>query len=226
VVYTDWFPYTFQENGRASGFEVDILKAVLATMGMEARFAAYPWMRCLDELRNGRADALVSMLKTPERETYTWFPDTCISVSRTVFFTTPERDIAFDGFYGGLSGLNIGVILGFSYGEAFDRAAFLRKDEAYTVEMLIRKLLGGRTDLAAENHAVISASARKMGVRDRIRFLEPPIHTQRLYVGFARARDRGELAKVFSEALKSFKGTEPHRAILESYGVSPADMMD
>ena len=29
VVYTDWFPYTYEENGEALGFEIEIFREVI-----------------------------------------------------------------------------------------------------------------------------------------------------------------------------------------------------
>lgn len=226
VVYTDWFPYTYQKDGQASGFEVEILKAVLTIMDIDAEFAAYPWNRCLNELENARADALVSMLRTADREKYTEFPETHISLSKTVFFTTSDKEIVFNGSYEKLSGYRIGIIMGFSYGDAFDSADYLEKDSVYNAEMLIRKLLAGRNDLAAENQAVVIASARKMGVIEKIKFLTPPIHTRRLFVGFSKAKGLKQLSRDFSLTLSEFKNTDMYRTIIEKYGLEYADMED
>ena len=217
VVYTEWFPYTYTENGTARGFEIEILREVLADMGRTAEFVEFPWKRCLNSLAEGQADALVSMLKTPEREAFTIFPEENISVSRTVFFTAAlpaGRAAAYDGDLASLRGLRVGVIMGFSYGEAFDHAEFLDKEPAVDVDILINRVVNGRNDLAAENEAVAKASATRLGVRDRLLFLEPPIHTQNLYVGFSRAKGHARLAEEFSRALATFKASPRYRDIL------------
>ncbi len=226
VVYTDWFPYTWQENGVASGFEIETFKAVMKNMNMEAEFVNYPWQRCLFTLKEGKADALISLLKTPEREEFTIFPENHISLSRTVFFSTSDKNIKFTGSYEELKGLLIGVILGFTYGDAFDKAAYLEKDESRDTEMLLTKVLKARNDLGAENQAVVSASAKKMGVADKIRFLEPPIHTQKLYVGFSKAKDLKKLSEDFSKQLGEFRNSDAYKAILEKYGVKYSDMAE
>jgi polar amino acid transport system substrate-binding protein len=225
-VFTEWVPYTYEDQGRAAGFEIEILRAVLGEMGLEAEFQRYPWKRCLSALRGGEADALVSLLKTPDREEYVLYPDEHISVSRTAFFTRANREITFSGSYGELQGHTIGVIAGFSYGEAFDQADYLRKEEVPDAKMLIRKVLSGRNDLAAENQAVISATALAMGVKDELRFLEPPVHTQKLYVGFSRYKQLDELCRQFSQTLARFKKTEAYRSILARHGVNFPGMTD
>ncbi|MEZ4528727.1 MAG: transporter substrate-binding domain-containing protein [Desulfobacterales bacterium] len=226
VVYTDWFPYTWQENGQASGFEIETFKAIMKNMNMEAEFVNYPWQRCLFSLQEGKADALISLLKTPEREQFAYFPENYISISKTVLFTTTDKDIKFTGSYEDLKGLLVGVILGFAYSDAFDKATYLQKDESRDAEMMLAKLVKGRNDVGAENQAVVSASARKMGVADKIRFLEPPIHTQKLYVGFSKAKDRKKLCEDFSKQLGEFRNSEAYKAILEKYGVKYSDMAE
>lgn len=225
VAYTNWFPYTYEDNGTAAGFEIDIFDAVIKEMQLEAEYVQYPWKRCLKSLEDGQVDALISLLKTPEREGYTYYPETSISISKTMLFTVKDRAISFSGSYHDLEGYRIGVIMGFSYGEAFDNADYLTKDDAQDAPMLIAKLLKGRNDVAVENQVVVKASALKMGVQDQLRFLEPPIHTQKLYVGFSKAKDLESFCTEFSEALHTFKSTDAYAAILEKYGILTADMI-
>lgn len=226
VAYTEWFPYTFQDNGKPSGFEIDIFRAVVQRMGVHARFAQYPWKRCLYSIERGDVDAVISMLKTPEREVYTYYPDEHISFSKTVLFTTRDRRIKFEGSYESLKGYTVGIIMGFSYGEKFDSASFLNKDESKDVGILISKLLKGRVDLAAENKFVVGAYAKKMAVAERIRFFEPPIHSQKLYVGFSKKKNLQGLSDRFSKALREFKKTDAFRAILRKYGIHPSEMAE
>ncbi|WDP91690.1 MAG: transporter substrate-binding domain-containing protein [Desulfobacter sp.] len=227
VVYTQWFPYTYQKNQLPSGFEMDIFNSVLKKMNLKAEFKMYPWKRCLAQLKKGGADVLISMLKTPQRERFTYYPDENISISRTMLFKKYGKPILFNGSYKRLEGYRIGVIMGFSYGKTFDQADYLQKDGAVDTKMLITKLLKGRNDLAAENQAVVIATANQMGMRDRIEFLTPPIHTQKLYVGFSKAHRRLEgLCRNFSILLREFKKSEAHRAILEKYGIAPSDMVE
>ncbi len=225
VVYTEWFPYTFQQNGKAAGFEIEILKAVLGNMNIKVEFKKYPWKRCLHELKSGKADGLVSMLKTNDREFYTYYPDTHISLSKTVLVTRTDTEISFDGSYGNLSEYSIGVIQGFGYGDTFDKADYLKKDAVTNAEMLIKKLLAGRNDIIAENLAVIEGFSKKMRVQDKIRFLAPPIHTQKLFVGFSKSKGLKKLTNDFSIALEKFKSSGQHKTIIEKYGVNMENIL-
>jgi polar amino acid transport system substrate-binding protein len=219
VVYTEWAPYTYTQGGHPAGFEVDICRAVFASMGVTAQFQGYPWNRCLALLKSGGADALVSLLKTAEREEFAHYPAENVSVSRTVFAVRAGSAIAYSGDLRDLAAHPIGVISGFSYGEAFDKADSLTKDVATNTQEMLTKLVMGRTDLAAENQAVLASTAYWMGLRGKISFLEPPIHEQMLYVGFTKAKDTARLCEEFSGALARFKQTAAYEAILGAYGV-------
>ncbi len=226
VVYTQWEPYTYQENGKDLGFEIETVRAVIGKMGLHSKFEQFPWKRCLYMMENGEADALVSALKTPEREKFLYFPDEHISVSKTVFFKKNGSSAEFDGSFESLKDYTIGVISGFSYGDAFDKAVYLKKDEVKDAENLIKKVLAGRNDLGAENLAVLTAAAKKMGVSSDIRFLEKPIHSQKLYAVFSKSKSLEKLSMTFSETLRELKKSEEYRNILEKYGMKVSDMAE
>jgi polar amino acid transport system substrate-binding protein len=224
VVYTEWFPYTYQKQGKASGFEIATFKAIMEKMQIPVEFRIYPWKRCLDQLKKGRADVLISMLFTDDREQYTYYPKEHISISRTMLATTIDHQISFNGSFEELHNYVIGYIMGFTYGEAFDKATYLKKDEAKNAKVLIKKLLKGRNDLIAENQTVLKALAQKFGIKDQIKFLNPPIHTQKLFVGFSKVNKLAELSDRFSKALSSFKKTKSYHNILAQYNIVPSDM--
>jgi polar amino acid transport system substrate-binding protein len=218
VVHTEWYPYTYQEKGQTKGFEIEIFERVMAQMNVKVRFVSLPWKRCLQMIQEDKAQAVISLLKTSERERYVRYPQEHISISKTQFFTHADRRIDYAGVLKNLERLRIGVIAGFSYGPEFDEAHFLTKEASRDAEMLVRKVVGGRIDLAAENAAVVGAVARRLGMEKQIRFLHPPIHMQKLYVGFSTNTDRKFLDR-FSETLNNFKMTEAYWKILGKYEI-------
>jgi polar amino acid transport system substrate-binding protein len=225
VVYMQWYPYTYKDGMDARGFEIETFKAVMDKMGVKVVFEQFPFKRCLKMLETGTADAAVSVLDTPERRRYIIFPQEYISISRTLFFTGKDSKIRYGGSLEELKGYNIGVIAGFSYGKGFDNARHLKKEAVVDPERLVNMVLGGRCDLGIENQAVIKGIAKELGVERSIRFLGPPVHAQKLYVGFSRAGHLEKLASDFSNALREFKKTDHYKAILRKYGISYQDMV-
>ncbi len=194
-------------------------------MNIKATFTNYPWKRCLESMKNGTADVLISALKSPDREEYMLYPETNISISKTVLFTVKNKKILYTGSLEQLKGYTLGVIMGFTYGETFDNAVYLRKDEAVDTQTLITKLVNGRNDVIAENQAVVTAIAKDMGVITQLTVLKPPIHTQKLYVCFSRSHDLESVCNNFSIQLLNFKTTKTYAAILAKYGLGVAEML-
>lgn len=56
------------DNGQATGFSVDLLRAALATMDRDVTFRTGPWAKVRDWLETGEIDALPLVGRTPERE--------------------------------------------------------------------------------------------------------------------------------------------------------------
>lgn len=220
IVYTEWFPYTYESESGASGFEIEIFKAVLTRMGFESEFRKYPWKRCLHAMQTGQADGLVSMLKNPEREKLYLFPDESISLSRVSLFTKKENPVQYTGDLAELNGRRIGVIMGFTYGDAFDSASGFKKDNCINTDILVRKLIHNRIDIGAENQIVATATAFRMGHSDRFVFLKPPLFTKKLYAVFSRVKGYDDLCRRFSDTLKTFKKSDEYKTIISEYGLS------
>ncbi len=220
VVFVSWEPYGYVENNQAIGFELDIFANIIKMMNLEVEFNERPWKRCLFMVEHGLADVVISALKTPEREGYMIYPEEFISISKTALFTTTDQEIQLSKSYESLRDYTIGVTAGFAYGTEFDSANFLKKDENTTTAGIVTKLMMGRYQLGIGNIAVISSIAQKQGVRDKIHFLKPMVHSQKLYAAFSRKKNHQDLIDKFSKILTSYKVTQRYKEILFKYGIS------
>lgn len=219
AVFPTWEPYGYVKDGKPVGFEIETFAAVAGRMGYGVEFIHQPWKRCLHSMEHGLADVVISALRVADRTAYMNYPDEPISLSRTGLFALKESTVRFDGDFKGLSPYTIGITAGFSYGEAFDSSGLLNKDPSTETEAVVVKVLLGRNELGAGNMAVIKSIAKKRNALERIRFLTPLLHSQKLYVGFSRAGKYGGLAEAFSAALLQFKGTDAYGAILKKYNM-------
>jgi len=220
VVFTNWEPYGYTDNGKIAGFELDIFAAVMAKMDIKAEFHDYPWKRCLHIMKKGTADVIISVVKTPEREEFLNYPAEPISLSNSAFFTRVGSNIVFSGSYEDLKEIPVGVSRGFSYGPSFD-SADLKKDIADDTKQVVKKLVKRRYDIAVGNTVVISLIAKKMGVLSEIRFLTPLVHSEKVYAGFSKAGKYAKFTDDFSKALAEFRKSSEHKEILKRYGVLP-----
>lgn len=70
LVYADYAPYSWEEEGRATGLEVEVLEEALGhRLGLTLVHKVLPWKRAQQAVREGQADAFVAT-RNAERASY------------------------------------------------------------------------------------------------------------------------------------------------------------
>lgn len=202
------------------GFLPDLLDRLLGPQGMTLQHQFYPWARCLHMVRNGQADILTGVYYAPEREDYLLFSDP-ITIIEDVLLVPEANPLARYADLRELAGLRIGVVRGAAHGEAFDRAAYLEKSEVVDIEQGFRMLAYGRIDALAGPRVNLMQELREKEVAlSAYRFLEPPIGTSSLHVGFARSRPQAlELKEIFNKALRKARESGQLQALAADHGI-------
>jgi polar amino acid transport system substrate-binding protein len=218
---TGYPPYYFTENGELSGFCVDIIRHTTRSLGLTVVFKQYPWKRMLRNGRDGQVDAVMPLFKTPAREQFLLFPDVAIAHEENSFFIHKDAPIKFSGDLHDIADYAVGVVAEYSYGSAFDKAAYLKKVIARNELNLMRMFKFRRFEVGLGNWQVVSYFARKVGGIDDLVFLEPPITRSPLYLAFSRQKGHTDLIADFSRALRRFKTTSTYRNILKRYSTGP-----
>lgn len=73
VVTEDWAPYNYQEDGVAKGFSVEVVQTIARELKVSVDLRFYPSMRAKSVFENTPGAVMITMLRTPERETkYQW----------------------------------------------------------------------------------------------------------------------------------------------------------
>jgi uncharacterized protein (TIGR02285 family) len=122
LYYIEKPPYYHTEQGEPTGFLLERTRAIFARAGLDVRFEPRPPKRILRELEQQRPDTCsIGWFKTAERERFAWF-------SRPIHRDAPmlvlTRKSLIDQVRGHArladllkSGLRLGLVDGFSYGE-------------------------------------------------------------------------------------------------------------
>jgi polar amino acid transport system substrate-binding protein len=89
-------PYSFVDNGRASGFWVDLVEETAKTLGYEPEIRADVWGSVRDDLAAGKLDVVASMADTPERRASFDFsvPVSVMTYSIWVRYDSPVSSLA------------------------------------------------------------------------------------------------------------------------------------
>ena len=106
----DYPPFSIvQDDGSASGFSVELMRAALEAMGREVTFDVRPWASIKKDLIEGRLETLPLVGRSPEREKVFDFTVPYITLYGAVFVHDDTDDIKeiYD-----LSGRRVGVMLG------------------------------------------------------------------------------------------------------------------
>lgn len=73
IVTEDWAPYNYMDNGRLTGFSVEIVNELMSMMGKNYEINLYPGVRSKNKLTNDKNVIMFSLFRTLERESlYKW----------------------------------------------------------------------------------------------------------------------------------------------------------
>lgn len=214
-------PYEYTKDHQLTGFHIELVQHVAKEIPVKAVFKNVPWKRALSMIEDGTADAITFITKTKERERFTLFlEENKLSSSYSGFIALTGHHLSkrYDGTLASVEDLNIGVQLGFKYGNAFDNATNITKVELSSAEKLYSTLYAKRIDLA-----IISMNEflehQKLGKAKGIEFLKPAFSEFTNYLAFTKAKNTEEIAHRFAKGFKNFRQTKTYRKLVEKYHI-------
>ena len=220
VVTEPWAPYMSPELMN-QGFLPELVVEALKRKGYKASVNFMPWARAVRNVEIGRADTLCGAYYTEERAKFLAY-SVPITEVQDVLFCKKDKKITYNQLTD-LKPYAIGVVRGASYGEAFNKAAFLKKQEVAKYELNIKKLIKGRIDLFAGPGDIIKYTIRKQfpKLADKIVSLTPPLSRNKLYIGFSKKVDGySERLKAFNDGLEMMKKDGTFEALAKKHGIT------
>lgn len=216
-LFNDYPPHTFMMEGRPAGTDIEVVQEASRRIGVEAVFQVHPWKAAVKRIKEGTADAIVGIHMTPDRQRFLFISEEFISPCRDAIVALEGKDIRINDL-SDLIGMSIGVVSAYSYGPEFDSMTYLERDPAEGEEMLLKKLVAGRTDLAIINRSVMDYIAQKLGIRNRIQVLHV-LPNNPLYLAFSRAKGEParKLAEDYSRVIARLRGEGFMNAVAKKY---------
>lgn len=220
-------PHEMLQQDQLTGANIDLIEAAAARMHIQVVFKTYPWLRAINMLKKGEADAISYLGKSAEREDFAYFEEgNRLAFVQNGFFTLKHTDppITYSGNMKQLEPYTIGFIRGRRSYPDFDQATFLTKDEnARDEEQLLNMLLAKRFEVAMAPIARVKYIAKQMKIDNQLVYLQPVASTIPTYLAFAKAKGHGPLAKEFAQAMATVKQSHQFQDILKKYDVEPGD---
>ena len=214
-------PYEFEQDGKATGIITDLVTEGMKRMGHTVKIELYPFSRLIDNAKSGEIDGMFSVFRTPEREVFLDFGHEVAMPQVVSLFVPADSKLAFDGDLTKLANNSIGVVNKVSYGKTFDAAATdgtLKKLEGVNdIDVNMNKLLNGRLDAVANNKLGAIYLLNKLGGKDKVRELTPPLDSVPSYVAFTKAKDMSALRDGLDAQFKAMRADGTFDKIVKSY---------
>lgn len=128
-----------------------------------------------------------------------------------------ESEIEYTGKLQELKPYSVAHIRGYSYGPKFDAADYLKKRPVDSTDQVLDLVASKRSDLGIVDPGD-AKDTQFPGVLEHLVFLDPPLITKKIYIGFSKAKNIAELARQFAATMETFKRTQQYRDMLKRYG--------
>ena len=152
----EYAPLYYQKENVVQGIAAELVDELFTRLGMKYEIKVYPLKRALENLKTGKNDAIMILLKTPEREQYLIYTSPVVTARGLVWWAADRKraGMAFEKLED-LAPFTIGVTRGYSYGVEFDNLLKKMSVEVVNSDQInFKKLLWHRIDAFPCNEIV------------------------------------------------------------------------
>ncbi|OWY38082.1 hypothetical protein CEK28_14250 [Xenophilus sp. AP218F] len=210
-------PFMYADpRGAASGLYPRLIAAACRQAGIPLTLRALSWRRALYELRQGGA-AVGGIYKTAEREKRYDFSQPLFQ-ERIVLVYPQLKPLVFRRL-ADLDGLRVGVIAGWSYGDAFDQARSTSKFSAYEADndsQNLQLLTLGRLDAALGVQEAMQAALRD-GRHRGLAIAPTPLAINATFLAVNKNARQQALLPRFNQALDKMRRDGSYQRLVQSF---------
>lgn len=221
-----WCPVNCAQDAEQPGIFVELAREIFAEAGIEVEYRVTNWARALQEVRNGRANALIGagIRDAPDFI----FGQSAPGISRNCFYARGDSAWRYTGLES-LRQIRLGVINGYSYGEEIDNYIGRHQREMDRLQLAageqalalnVRKVELGRVDATLENTWVMARYlSQQQGTENLVevgcRTPDVPI-----YIAFSPVLSSSTRYRdIFDEGVRRYRQDGRLDALLKRYGI-------
>ncbi|GAB6036835.1 hypothetical protein JCM15519_13940 [Fundidesulfovibrio butyratiphilus] len=198
-------PYMSLRDGQAVGLYPSIVAEAFRRMGEALRLEAAPWVKVLGCLEAGvcGVGGISRNFIRSERFDYS----DPIYVEKVLVYVAGQG-FPFESL-DDLAGKRLGVIRGYTYGDAFDKAAASGRVTAVEGDSDLHNfqdLRDGKLDAVLSSKEKAELTLARLGLERTVRPLDRPIFVDGVYLAFNMQANKKDLLKRFNAALASMRG--------------------
>lgn len=222
-----WYPYTYSQEGQAKGIHIDLVQKALTNLKYQIQFHPKPWKRCLNDIKEGKYDAIVSASYKPERSKYIAYPADAGTAKKSIWRITQVEYIAMTNvdspytFNGDVNSLPLPIRapLGYSIADDFKTAGILVIESPDITECVIHLIKSGRGTFVTpiQNAIHIQLDHRFKG---KLKMHQKPIKSKSYFLGFAIKNQRiprDEILAIWNEIARVREDPEYMKTLFNKY---------
>lgn len=209
-------PFMYQNNNKAEGIYPALIHAVFKRMGKQVEVKSYPWKRVLKMGREGEC-GIGGIYKTKERLKIFDYSDP-LYTETVLVYVRQNKVFEFNTLYD-LEEKIIGVMRGWSYGDAFDS---FRQKETLTIKAVdndhvaFKRLVQSDLDCLLSLELTGKLILRKSGYQDRVVPLLRPVAVNDTHVVFAKTKGRQKLLEKMNKTLAKMKEDGSYKMVIQA----------
>lgn len=223
-----WCPVNCAQDAERPGIFVELATQIFAEAGIQVDYRVTNWARAVQDVRSGKAHALVGagVRDAPDFLFGKYAP----GISRNCFYARAGGSWRYTGLES-LAQVRLGVINGYSYGEELDDYIRRYQKEQERLQLAageqalalnVRKVELGRLDALLENTWIMAMYLDRHGNRGDLVEVGCRVPDVPIYIAFspvlpssARYRD------IFDEGVLRYRQDGRLAALLQRYGIHP-----
>jgi len=217
AVSEDYFPYMYGVANNANGLYVQQIEALFSRLGIEVEFQTLPWKRVLQKGDNGEA-AVGGIYKNTRRlKIYDYSQP--IFEEKLAIYVRKGSEFPFKSL-ADLKGKKVGLIYGWSYGDAIDLA---RHEKLFSVEesnnysVSFKKLIRGRIDCIIVDQLVASLVIADKQLGDKVEKLAVPVSINNIYLVFPKSYHQKKLMDRLNQVLSNMQKEGSYKQLIEGF---------
>ncbi len=223
-----WCPVNCAQDAERPGIFIELATQIFAEAGIQVEYRVTNWARAVQDVRSGRANALVGagVRDAPDF----LFGKSAPGISRNCFYARAGSTWRYTGL-DSLAQVRLGVINGYSYGEELDEYIRRHQREQERLQLAageqalalnVRKVELGRLDALLENTWIMAMYQDQHGNHDDLVEVGCRVPDVPIYIAFspvlpasARYRD------IFDDGVRRYRQDGRLEALLKRYGIHP-----
>ncbi|EWH10414.1 amino acid ABC transporter periplasmic protein [Catenovulum agarivorans DS-2] len=212
--------YYVDNNGVFKGVSYEVFSLIANQLNYQIELTRYPNMRLLlAELEAGQQDVVMNLSATDERNKIALFTKTPHIYETQDLIVRADSSVAYTGQLLQLAPYKLGVIYGWTYGDQFDTAKYLKKRFVNDSQEQLRGLFAGRYDIALNNQHFFRKLSDKLGLNSAFKVLTPSIYKLPVSIAVSKKHPQAEaLIKQIEQQVQVLIKTDAYKQILQRNG--------